>query len=151
MSVPRHHRRAVPTRPTDGGGWTKVTTALAGSLAANVGRNYLYLYNARWYRSPCSTLVWTWPQGTGQELIGTYAYYNGTLSGTLTCSGSSSEKPCWGVGCSSGGGQTAKVLPIYNASPSTGESMICQDVPNAFGASVCPASVAIFEREGCTP
>jgi hypothetical protein len=131
-----------------GGGWTQVTDHLAASLASTTNRQYLYLFGSAGYVSPCSSHVWSWTNGAGQELTGSYAYF-GASSGTFSCPGSS-EKPSWGVGCSSGPGPTQKLLPATMEDPSAGTSQIWQDSPNAFGsASANP--VVIFEKEGCTP
>ena len=128
---------------TDGGGWTRLTSAVTDSLVA--GADYEYLYGnigGSWYRSPKTKLVWTW--NSGQELTGEYAWWNGGNSGSLTCNGSD-EKPAFGVGCSNGGGGTEKVLPAYGANPSGGIASVCQDVPNAFNAGAC-VDVAVWIR-----
>ncbi|NCC50259.1 MAG: PKD domain-containing protein [Spartobacteria bacterium] len=86
-----------------GGGWTLLTDTIAATvLNTRPGsvREYLYVYNGKWYRSPTSTLVWSW--SSGQDLPGTWFYDNhiGTLVGdaawvdgrsgkALACNGSS--------------------------------------------------------------
>jgi cysteine-rich repeat protein len=128
---------------TDGGGWTRLVAPMAASLKAGVDRAYLYSYNGRWYRSPKTQLVWGW--ASGQQLTGDYAWWNGSQAGSLTCNGSG-EKPTFGIGCSNGGGGTAKVLLAYASDPNTGTGTVCQDIPNAFGGSVCQAGVATWVR-----
>ncbi|PKN56828.1 MAG: hypothetical protein CVU56_13995 [Deltaproteobacteria bacterium HGW-Deltaproteobacteria-14] len=127
---------------TDGGGWTLLTDVVAATLDGS-SRVYLYRYGTRWYQSPATTLAWTW--SGGQELTGTYAYFDGTSAGTVDCTGSS-EKPGYGVGCSSGGGNTVKVLPSYTSNAAAALCDICQDTPNAFGGGVCQTGVAISFR-----
>jgi len=135
-----------------GGGWTQVTQTLAASLSSGPGRQYLYLFGDKYYVSPCTADVWSWT--TGQELIGSYSWFDGTSSGATSCNGSVEEQPAWGIGCSEGPGPTLerKVLPIGTEDPPGGTGQICQDVPNAYGeANYCADPVAIFEKEGCTP
>jgi len=50
------------------------------------------------------------------------------------------------VGCSSGGGNQLKTLPIYVKNTAAGSCTICQDKPNAFGGGVCQVDVAVFVR-----
>ena len=116
---------------------------MAASLKAGVDREYLYSANGRWYRSPKTQLVWVW--NSGQQLTGDYAWWNGSQNGSLTCNGSG-EKPTFGIGCSNGGGGTAKVLLAYASDPNTGTGTVCQDIPNAFGGGVCQTNVAAWVR-----
>jgi hypothetical protein len=131
-----------------GGGWTQVTEPLAASLTTNVNRQYLYLYGAAGYVSPCTKQAWSWADASGQQLTGTYAYFTGTSAGTFDCSGSG-EQPAWGVGCSDGPGHTSKVLPDVSRDATAATSGVCQDSPGAFGGAACQGAVMIFEREGC--
>lgn len=127
-----------------GGGWMQLTQAAVDSLTAGPTREYLYLANGKWYRSPSTTLVWSWTASA--ELAGTYAYFDGTTPKTLSCGGSG-EKPAFGVGCSAGGGPQTKVLPAYAYDAAKGTATICQDVPNAFGSpAACATGVAVFAR-----
>jgi hypothetical protein len=130
-----------------GGGWTQVTDKLAASLSASKSRQYLYLYGTVGYVSPCTADVWSWGDGTGQEVLGTYTYFTGTSTGSLNCVGSV-EKPQWGVGCSNGGSFNKKVLPGTMEDAVNGASEVWQDDPDAYGtAGAYP--VTIFEKEGC--
>ena len=128
---------------TSGGGWTQLTSAFAASLDDVTPKEYLYTFGGRWYRSPVTTLAWDW--SAGKELAGAYAYYDGAVTSVYTCTGSS-EKPQFGVGCSSGPGNTAKTVPLYTSDPAGGTCTICQDTPNAFGGGVCQGGVAVFVR-----
>ncbi len=129
---------------TDGGGWTLVTDAVAPRWPAGT-HTYLYLYGTRWYQSPPTTLLWSWT--VGQQQVGDYRFFDGTTTGSATCTGSA-EVPYWGVGCSNGPGPQVKVLPIYAAAPGTGQVEICQDRPFAFPVGPCTpgAVVAIYVR-----
>jgi hypothetical protein len=135
---------------TLGGGWTLVIASYSAALAPAL-RTYLYEDSGRWYQSPPTTLDWNW--AVGQELTGTYGYFDGTSSGTFACAGSS-ETPQYGIGCSNGPGGTFKCIPLSTTAnpPGTpnqflGQAIICQDQPNAFGAAVpCPSGVSIFTR-----
>ena len=129
-----------------GGGWTRVVTAVASALAPTVARRYLYLSAGRWYRSPCTTVAWSWTAGA--QVTGTYEYFNTSVTSSFVCAGSS-ERPAWGVGCSRGGGPEWKVLPAYVQDAALGTSTVCQDQPNAFGGGVCQAGVKIYVRDGC--
>ncbi|MFT3767107.1 MAG: DNRLRE domain-containing protein [Minicystis sp.] len=128
---------------TDGGGWTRLIQQYAQTLGTTTNKQYLYLLNGRWYKSPVTTKAWTW--GSGQQLTGSYTYFNGSGTSAYTCSGSG-EQPQFGVGCSNGPGGTCKTLPIYNANASAGTATICQDCPNAFGTGVCANNVAVYVR-----
>jgi hypothetical protein len=131
------------------GGWMLVTSDYAATLAPGIARTYLYQHGDRWYRSPCTTVAWSWLSGV--ELTGSYAYFDGSTAGAITCVGSPTEKPMWGVGCSNGPGPTAKVLPYYSNNSILGQSEICQDIPDAFGGPVCQLGVDIYTSEGCAP
>ncbi len=128
---------------TAGGGWAKLMPPVVAVLPSGPTKEYLYLYAGRWYRSPSTKQVWNW--SGGQQLTGSYGWHNGSKTSTYTCSGSG-EKPAFGVGCSNGGGGTAKTLPIYNKSPSTAQCTICQDQPNAYGSGACRSNVTIYAR-----
>jgi hypothetical protein len=127
----------------DGGGWTRLTEAIAGALDPDATKTYLYLYEHRWYRSPPTLLSWSW--STGQELTGDYEYFDGVTTSSYTCNGSS-EKPGFGIGCSNGPGGLPKTLPIYTKDPPTGTCTVCQDAPFAFGSTACQNGVAVFVR-----
>jgi hypothetical protein len=124
-----------------GGGWTQVTDKLAASLSTSTKRQYLYLYGAVGYVSPCTTDAWTWTDNSGQELVGGYTRFDAAGTTNVACTGSA-EKPEWGVGCSNGGGPYDKVLPIYVEAPATGLSELCV-------TGGCLTSATIFEKEGC--
>jgi len=128
---------------TSGGGWSRLVPGVVSGLDGSAQKEYLYLYGSRWYRSPKTTLTWVF--GSGKQLTGSYAYFNGSTTSAFTCNGSG-ETPQYGVGCSNGGGGTCKVLPIYQANASAATVMICQDCPNAFGGGVCQANVAVYVR-----
>jgi hypothetical protein len=91
-----------------GGGWTELTAEVADSVLntdTNTSREYLYVQNGtvNYYRTPDSTLVWSW--SSGQDLYGTYYYpgASGESNFEVTPSG---EHQLYGVGGSSGGGCT---------------------------------------------
>ncbi|CDS53175.1 hypothetical protein [Polaromonas sp. CG9_12] len=121
-----------------------LTDAVAATLQPSTSKQYLYVYQDRWYRSPITTLTWSWQYG--QQLVATYDGFNGTSTLTVGCQGSY-EQPTFGVGCSEGPGPTRKVLPIYGNYPASGQGTICQDQPFAFGPSPCYiASIYVVER-----
>jgi hypothetical protein len=128
----------------DGGGWTQALPAYLSTLSSSSSREYLYSLGSRWYRSPSTTLVWSW--SSYQPLNGTYAYSTGSTTATSSISCSHVEAGHWGVGCSNGGGGTCKVLPIYASDAANATSTICQDCPNAFGGGVCQSGVSIWVR-----
>lgn len=134
-----------------GGGWTKLTAAVAGSLLntdSNSEREYLFVSGNKYYRTPVSRLVWSWNNGQGQDLYGTY-YYGGSgqteQSFQITASG---EHTLYGVSASSGGGGTYKCLIYYDTGkdPNTASVQICQDQPHNF-PSTCQAAVTVYIRE----
>eukprot|EP01084_Bolivina_argentea_P318467 552288_1 len=54
------------------------------------------------------------------------------------------------VGCSTGGGATAKVLPIDNNNdykPNEGLAQICQNDPGIFGSTACQSDIDVYFRE----
>jgi hypothetical protein len=138
--------------PTNGP-WALLDSKAAGGLDRAVSKQYLYVYQDRWYLSPATKLSWDW--NLGQQVAGTYMYFNGTTTGSVDCSGST-EQPTFGVGCSEGAGDTRKVIP-WNAaitattrgtkSPSTGQGTVCQgSVSAAFGPDPC-YQATIYIRE----
>jgi hypothetical protein len=140
---------------TLGGGWTQLTGSYGQSLGSSTGapqyRQYLFSFGERWYASPVTALSWSWL--VGQELKGDYAFSStGTDAGSsvVECSGSS-EKPPFGIGCSTGSGSTAKILPFADASPEEGTCTVCQDVPNAFAGPSCQPGVTILVRAASPP
>lgn len=48
------------------------------------------------------------------------------------------------MGCSNGGGNTLKTLPIFTYDPTAGQCETCQDSPNAFGGAVCQTGISIY-------
>ena len=126
-----------------GGGWMSATDAALATLEAGPSREYLYVSGTTWYRSPATTLVWSWT--TAQELSGSYTFFNGSTTSSANCGGSG-EKPQFGIGCSTGGGANYKVLPYYTSSATTGQCTVCQDVPNVFGGAACTPNVSIYVR-----
>ena len=88
-------------------------------------------------------MSWNWE--FGQELTGNYTYFDGTNYGSFACP-TAIEVPNFGIGCSTGPGASAKVLPMYVPDVAAGTTTICQDIPNAFGGGACQPDVAIFER-----
>lgn len=124
---------------TDGGGWTLLTSAVVDALPAGEYR-YLYVHGASWYESPPTTLLWSW--GRGQQLTGTYHFFDGSVRGTLLCGGSS-ELPPFGIGCSDGPGSSLGLLPGGVPDPLTGSCAVCQDFPDAFGVGGCTENLAV--------
>ena len=125
-------------------GWVLLTEAAAQQLGV-ASKQYLYVYEDRWYLSPTTVLNWSWD--FGQELVGFYIYFNGSAIGAFYCDSSEVEKPWWGIGCSEGWTMMEKVLPIYDKIPSIGEGVVCQDIPDAFGVGTCASGVKIYVRE----
>jgi RHS repeat-associated protein len=135
------------------GGWTKLTLDLANSLLnadPNTAREYLYLKDgsALYYRTPSSKLVWSWT--SGQDLYGTYFYSSGTGEQSFQIT-PSSEHQAYGVGGSSGPGDTAKCLVYYSTclDPANAEVQLCQDVPGIFGGA-CQCDVSVYIRPAST-
>jgi hypothetical protein len=129
----------------DGGGWTQSIQGYLDHLSTSYTRRYLYSEGGAWYMSPVTAYVWSW--SSYQYLNGTYSYATSGTSvmGTFSCT--HGESGDWGVGCSNGGGNQYKVLPIYYSTPSSAYSMICQDKPDAFSAGACQANASIWSRE----
>jgi hypothetical protein len=137
---------------TVGGGWTLVTDRVAATLDGVSTKRYLYAADGKWYRSPPTTFAWSW--SAGQELTGTYDYFDGTETGAYTCDGSG-EKPPFGIGCSKGPGGTQKTLPwvgqfgaggtLPPPDPANGSCGICQDQPGALGPALCLVA-SVFVR-----
>ena len=132
--------------------WTLLASKVAGNLNSTVSKQYLYVYQDRWYLSPPTKLSWSWD--LGQEIPGTYKYFDGTTTGAIECRGST-EYPTFGIGCSEGVGNTRKVLPWTGAitatakgtkSPSTGQGTVCQEASRAFGPGPC-YQATIYVRE----
>ncbi len=128
----------------DGGGWTQALASYLDTLSTADTHTYLYTYGAAWYESPASNDVWSWDgyQGLG----GTYLYSSGSTSAEGSFGCTPNEGGYWGVGCSNGGGRQYKVLPIYTDDPSEATSMICEDLPDVFGAGACRNGVSIWVR-----
>lgn len=134
------------------GAWASLDAKAANNLNNIVSKQYLYVYQDRWYLSPITKLSWKWD--SGQELRGTYQYANGTVTGSVDCLGSG-EQPPFGVGCSEGPGSTRKVLP-WNGwitsglkgtkNPNTGQGTVCQNIPSAYGPNPC-YEATIYVRE----
>jgi hypothetical protein len=116
------------------GNWVLLTDCVAVNLKPDTTKEYLYVYQDRWYLSAPTKLVWSW--STGQQLPGQYRYFDGTHKGSFECTGSD-ETPAYGVGCSDGPGPLQKVLPYYENDSLRGEATICQDIPDAFGVGAC--------------
>ncbi|MFH0881005.1 MAG: LamG domain-containing protein, partial [Lentisphaerota bacterium] len=58
-----------------GGGWTKLTLGVANTVlntSTNSNREYLFVYDGKWYRTPVSKLVWDW--NSGKDVYGAYYY-----------------------------------------------------------------------------
>ncbi len=126
----------------DGGGWTRLVPAVANALGGGE-KKYLYVYGSSYYESSSTTLSWSWDYY--QELLGLYLYFDGSNTGVLDCTGG--EGGDFGVGCSSGGGGTEKVLTIYGRDPSNGTGTVCQDLPDAFHVGACADPVAFYVYE----
>ena len=142
---------AVSSEPIYGA-WGFLNVKAADGLNNTVSKQYLYVYQNRWYMSPITKLSWKWD--LGQELRGTYTYSDGTVKQSVECNGSA-EQPTFGVGCSDGPGSTRKVLPWTGwitsglkgtKSPNTGQGTVCQDIPAAFGPNPC-YEATIYVRE----
>lgn len=128
-----------------GGGWTKLSKTVSDTVLngdPTVTREYLYVKNGKWYRSPPSNLVWDW--NSGKVLTGTY-FYSG--EGSFICN-SSSEKSLYGVSCSNGPGKQWKALIFYNTGkdPVNARVQLCQDRPGIFGGA-CQSGVTVFIRK----
>ncbi len=134
---------AVCLMSVAGGGWTKLYPNVASSLHGNTTKEYLYLYGNRWYRSPKTTLKWSW--SSGKQLTGSYAYFNGSKGGSYTCKGSG-ETPHWGVGCSNGGGGQYKTLTYYGKNPNAAQGTVCQDKPGALCGCACRSNTTMYVR-----
>jgi hypothetical protein len=134
---------AVPDDWRHRGHWVLLTDCVAADLKANTTKEYLYVYQDRWYLSARTKLVWRWD--IGQQLPGTYRYFDGAQRGSFECTGSD-ETPAYGVGCSDGPGPLPKVLPYYENDSRQGEATICQDIPDAFGVGAC-GWATIYVRE----
>ena len=129
-----------------GGGWTLLGQEFLKSMDDTSSKQYLYVWNERWYVSPATTKKWSWT--AGQEVTGAFGYGVVGLdagAASFACPGST-EKPAVGIGCSTGPGATQKVLPNGTNDPVAGSCTICQDLPNVFGGGVCQAGVAIYVR-----
>ena len=129
----------------DGGGWSQLTGSMLSTLSSSTSRQYMYSYGSGWYTSPSTALVWNW--SSYQSLNGTYSYSSGgsSITGTFSCS--HGEGGSYGVGCSNGGGNQWKVLPIYNSPDTTnGTCTVCQDQPDVFGVGACASGVQIWVR-----
>ncbi len=133
-----------------GGGWTELTAEVADSILntdPNTSRDYLYVQNGtvNYYRTPVSTLVWSW--SSGQDLYGTYYYSTGSGEESFEVT-PSSEHQAYGVGGSSGGGPTHKCLVIYSTclDPINAQVQLCQDLTEIFGGA-CQCGVTVYFRE----
>jgi hypothetical protein len=133
-----------------GGGWTELTAGVAGSLLntnASTYREYLFVKNgtAFWYRSPLSTALWSWTNGT--DLYGTYYYSSGGAEQNFLVT-PSSEHAQYGVGGSSGPNGTYKCVVLNSTclDPTNAQVQLCQDLPGVFGGG-CQCSVGVFMRE----
>ena len=133
-----------------GGGWTKLTSDVANSVLntlTNSPRSYLFVQNgtARYYRTPESSLVWSW--SSGQDLYGAYYYSTGLVESSFNIS-PSGEHPAYGIGGSSGGGDAPKCF-IVDAScsdPANAQVHLCQNYPGIFGGG-CVCDVTVYVRE----
>jgi len=130
------------------GGWTKLTGTVAGSVLnqdSNLEREYLFVKNGLWYRSPISNLVWDW--NSGKQLTGTYSYFDGSIEKFFELTGSG-ETNLYGIGCSNGPFNQWKVLIYYptDKDPANGKVQLCQDQPGIFG-SACQDDVTVYVRE----
>jgi hypothetical protein len=125
------------------GGWTRMTGQYLATLG-NTTREYLYLKDGAWYRSPPTTLVWSW--ATYTVLEGTYAYGGVNGAGSFPCS--HNEQGFWGVGCSNGGGHQWKCFVHGQGNKDTvnGRTSICQDIPDVFQVGACAPWVEIYVR-----
>eukprot|EP01084_Bolivina_argentea_P168060 291537_1 len=104
---------------------------------------YKYELNASaYYLSPETSMLWSWSQF--DEVWGDYHYtYNGGVNTTsFTCIGG--EVGHWGIGCSTGGGFTFKVISIYDKFESDAKSTICA-MPGIPGAG-CHSNGTIYYR-----
>ena len=128
-----------------GGGWTKLDQNVADSLINTEvsNREYLYVKNGEWYRTPSSQLIWSW--NIPQVLIGTY-YYSG--GGSFYCGSSNEKTRYYGIGCSNGPGGKWKALIYYptGKDPVNAQLQLCQDQPGIFG-SACQTGVVVYIRQ----
>ena len=127
-----------------GGGWTKLDQKVADSAinTAISHREYLYVKNDKWYRTPSSQLIWNW--NSPQVLTGTYSYSEG---GSFFCGSSSETTRYYGIGCSNGPGAKWKALIYYQTGkdPANGQIQLCQDQPGLFGPA-CQTGVTVYIR-----
>ena len=134
-----------------GGGWTELTADVANSALntdTNSMRAYLYRQNGTslYYRTPLSTLVWSWT--SGQDLDGTYSYSGASGESNFQVT-ASAEHEAIGVGGSSGYGTTYKcgVLSSICLDSNNAQVQLCQDLPGIFSGPVCPCGVIVYIRE----
>ena len=130
--------------PSQAQGWVLLTDQTASHLTTN-SKQYLYLYPNRWYMSPQTNLVWNWTHG--QQLTGTYEFWDGTRLRTSICVGSS-EVPALGVGCSNGSGEYLKVLTGTPSDPAKAIVTVCETLHVLSGS--CEL-VTIYVREVIGP
>lgn len=131
-----------------GGGWTKLTDSVANTQLnqdSTQGREYLFVKNGLWYRTPVSYLTWDW--FTGKQLTGTYYYFDGSAVNSFELVGST-EVNRYGIGCSNGVGNQLKVLIGYDTGKDSANGVVqlCQDQPGIFG-STCQDNVLVYIRE----
>ena len=125
------------------GGWTQMTSAYLASLG-NESKEYLYVANGAWYRSPATTHTWSW--SSYQPVNGTYYYGKSSPQGSFGCT--HGEQGYWGIGCSNCGGSCWKCF-VHGAGHkdvTNGQTTICQDKPNIFGYGACGQPVQIYVR-----
>lgn len=129
-----------------GGGWTKLDESVAQTAIntdSTLEREYLYVRNGLWYRTPISNLVWSWY--SPKVLTGTY-YYSG--GGSFYCGSSGEVTRYYGVSCSNGPGNQWKALIYYTTgkNPANAQVQLCQDKPGIFGRA-CQTGVTVYVRE----
>ena len=133
-----------------GGGWTELTADVANSALntnTNLFREYLYVQNGTtsYYRTPESSLVWSW--SSGQDLYGTYYYSINSVESSFNIT-PSDEHQVYGVGGSSGGGSSYKcsITDQSCEDPANAQVDLCQDIPGIFGGG-CICGVTVYIRE----
>eukprot|EP01083_Nonionella_stella_P038218 103986_1 len=100
---------------------------------------YKYEQDANtYYLSPEASITWSWTSFF--ELQGTYHYTDGTGLSSFDCYGGENNPTymTYGIGCSTGTGESAKLIPVDTApDPINAVAKICEDVPHIF-SSHCP-------------
>lgn len=137
----------------DGGGWTRLTSATAGTSLNTGGhtREYLYVYQSQWVRTPPVTAPWSWSSTRNIGGSGNLVASNGQ---TTPCGTAEQQYATIGVTCSNGGGASGKVLPNTQdgSGHTVGRMKAWCDGP-ATGSTLCAGvaertDITVYIREG---